>query len=160
MKVAKNTVVSFHYDLFNTSDEIIESTKNGDPTLALIGAKNMITGLEQALMGKNERENLEVTLEPYQGYGVRDEEKTQRVPAKYLKHEGKLRKGQIVRVDSNQGMKVCTVLKVGKFSVDLDMNHPLAGQTIRYQVTIEQVRAATDDEIGHGHAHGAGGHHH
>lgn len=160
MKVAKNTVISFHYDLFNTSGEKIESTQDGDPTLALIGAKNMIPGLEQSLMGKSEKENVEVTLEPYQAYGARDEEKTQRVPAKYLKHEGKLKKGQVVRLDSNQGVKICTVLKVGKFSVDVDMNHPLAGQTIRYQITIEEVRNASEDEIAHGHAHGAGGHHH
>jgi len=160
MNVARNTVVSFHYDLFNIAGEKIESTKDGEATLALIGAKNMIQGLEQALMGKSVEDDFEITLEPHQAYGHRDEEKTQRVPAKYLKHEGKLTKGQVVRIDSNQGMKVCTVLKVGKFSVDVDMNHPLAGQTIRYQIHIEDVRAASTDEIAHGHAHGVGGHHH
>jgi len=160
MDVSKNTVVSFHYSLYRDSGEQIESTLDGEPTLALIGANSMIAGLEQALLGKTTGEQFELTLQPHQAYGMRSDDKTQRVAAKYLKHEGKLKAGQVVRLDSNQGIKTCTVLKVGKFSVDVDMNHPLAGVAIRYQIEIVNVRAATDEESAHGHAHGAGGHQH
>jgi FKBP-type peptidyl-prolyl cis-trans isomerase SlyD len=160
MEITKNTVVSFHYSLFRDNGDEIESTRDGQPTLALIGANSMIAGLEQALVGKAAGDQFELILEPHQAYGLRAEEKNQRVAAKYLKHEGKLRPGQVVRLDSNQGIKTCTVLKVGKFSVDVDMNHPLAGVTICYRIEIVDVRAATDEETAHGHAHGAGGHQH
>lgn len=160
MEITKNTVVSFHYSLYRDNGDEIESTRDGEPTLALIGANSMIAGLEQALLGKTTGQQFELTLEPQQAYGIRTEEKKQRVAAKYLKHEGKLRPGQVVRLDSNQGIKTCTVIKVGKFSVDVDMNHPLAGVTIRYQIEIVEVRAATDEESAHGHAHGIGGHQH
>ena len=53
-----------------------------------------------------------------------------------------------------------TVVKVGKFSVDVDSNHPLAGQTLNYSIDIVDVRAASDEEKAHGHAHGVGGHQH
>jgi len=160
MEITKNTVVSFHYSLFRDNGDEIESTRDGEPTLALIGTNSMIAGLEQALLGKTSGEQFELLLEPHQAYGMRADNKKQRVAAKYLKHEGKLSPGQVVRLDSNQGIKTCTVLKVGKFNVDVDMNHPLAGVTIRYQIEIVSVRAATTEESAHGHAHGAGGHQH
>lgn len=160
MQISKNTVIAFHYDLFNSNGNQVESTRNGEPTHALIGAKNMIPGLEQALLGRSVNDTFEVTLEPQVAYGMRKEDSTQRVPAKYLKHEGKLSKGQVVRLDSNQGIKICTVLKVGKFNIDVDINHPLAGETIRYVVEVIDIREASEDEIAHGHAHGEGGHQH
>lgn len=160
MEIVKNTVVTFHYNLQDLDNQQIESSRDGDPTLALIGANNMIVGLEQAMIGKKTGDKFEVSIEPHAAYGIRNKENTRRVPAKYLKHEGKLKKGQTVRLDSDQGVKICTVLKVGKFNVDVDMNHPLAGKSIRYTVDIIDVREASDEETAHGHAHGAGGHHH
>jgi FKBP-type peptidyl-prolyl cis-trans isomerase SlyD len=160
MKIAKNTVVTFHYDLFNENGDELETTRDVDPLLALVGADNIAPGLEKAMIGRGAGESFEVSLLPHLAYGDRKEDQVTRVSAKYLKHEGKLSPGQVVRLDSNQGVKICTVVKVGKFSVDVDLNHPLAGQTIRYKVDILETRAATDDEIQHGHAHGAGGHQH
>ena len=93
-------------------------------------------------------------------YGPRIESKTDRISAKYLKHEGKLRPGQIVSIQTDNGRQSATVLKVGKFNVDIDLNHPLAGQTISFDVEITAIRAATAEETSHGHAHGAGGHQH
>jgi len=160
MQINKNTVVTFHYDLSKLNGDKIESSRDGEPTLALIGAGGLMPGFEQAFIGKSSGDHFEITLEPQQAYGTRKENQVRRVSAKYLRHEGKLRRGQVVRLDSDQGIKVCTVVKVGKFSVDVDTNHPLAGETIHYQVDIIDLRAATDEEIAHGHAHGVGGHQH
>lgn len=160
LQVGKQQVISFHYELTDPSGQLIETSRDADPVLALTGADNMLAGLEQAMMGKRVGDSFTVTLAPEHAYGLRDDQKQQRVPAKYLKHEGKLRPGKIVRIDSDQGVKTATVLKVGKFSVDLDMNHPLAGQAVTFAVEITDIRAAEAEEIAHGHAHGRGGHHH
>lgn len=160
MQIASKTVVTFHYDLFNENGDELETTRDVDPLLALIGANNVAPGLEKAMIGRSAGESFEVSLLPHLAYGERKEDQVKRVSAKYFKHEGKLSPGKIVRLDSNQGVKICTVIKVGKFNVDVDLNHPLAGQTISYKVDILDIRAATDEEIQHGHAHGAGGHQH
>lgn len=160
LSVGERTVVSFHYDLRDPAGTIIETSRDGDPVAFLVGADNVLPGLEQAMLGKRSGEQLSVTLGPELAYGLRDETKTDRVSAKYLKHEGKLKPGKIVRIDTNQGIKTATVLKVGKFTVDLDLNHPLAGQTLTFDINIEAIRAAEAEEVAHGHAHGKGGHHH
>lgn len=160
MKVSQNKVVSFHYDLIDASGSGIETTREDDPVLFLVGAGNVLPGLEQAMMGKTVGDSFTVTLAAEQAYGLRDESKIDRVSAKYLKHEGKLVPGKIVRIDTNQGLKTATVIKAGKFTVDIDLNHPLAGQVITFDLEIMDIRDGSADEIAHGHAHGAGGHHH
>lgn len=158
--VDHHQVVSFHYDLFNAEGQAIESTRDGEPTLCLVGANNILPGLEQDMLGKAVGEKFSITLAPAMAYGLRDDSKRDRVSLKYLKHEGKLKPGQVVRLNTNQGQRTATVIKVGKFNADLDLNHPLAGQTIRFEVEITAIRPATEDEIAHGHAHGPGGHQH
>lgn len=158
MQVRTNSVVAFHYKLFNEAGEEVESTEN-HPTLVLIGAGNALPGVEKALMGKKQGDHIEVSLEPHCAFGLR-QKMQQRVSAKYLKHEGKLFPGKVVRLDSNQGVKIATVIKVGKFSVDIDLNHPLAGQQVSFVIDIVDVREATSEEIAHQHAHGVGGHQH
>jgi FKBP-type peptidyl-prolyl cis-trans isomerase SlyD len=161
MNISNNSVVSFHYTLADEAGKIVEdSHRDGTPSVYLHGAGNILSGLEQALLGKAVGDNIKVTLAPYAAYGLRNANKIERVPAKYLKHEGKLKPGKLVRIDSNQGMKTATVVKVGKFSVDVDMNHPLAGQTISFDIEIVDIRQATAEELSHGHAHGPGGHQH
>ncbi len=161
MKICNNTVVSFHYKLTDESGNSVEdSRKDGSPSVYLHGANNTLPGLEQALAGKEPGENIKVTLEPYAAYGLRNTDNIERIPAKYLKNQGKLKPGKLVRVESNQGVKTATVLKVGKFSVDVDMNHPLAGQTVSFDIDIIDTREASAEEIAHGHAHGPGGHQH
>lgn len=157
--ISERKVVAFHYDLLD-GEQQVETSRDGDPVLFLVGADNVLPALEQAMMGKSAGDQFSVTLAPEQAYGRRDEGRRDRVPAKYLKHEGKLYPGKVVRIDTNQGLKPATVLKVGKFSVDLDFNHPLVDKTITFSVEITAVRDATAEEMAHGHAHGEGGHQH
>lgn len=160
MQISKNAVVSFHYSLKNAQGEELENNRGENPTLYLHGANNIIPGLEKAMEGRSAGDSFEIDLTPTEAYGERREDMAQRVPAKYLKHEGKLRPGQTVRINTDKGMRSATVIKVGKFSVDVDMNHPLAGQQLHFSIEIADVRQATAEEVQHGHAHGVGGHQH
>jgi FKBP-type peptidyl-prolyl cis-trans isomerase SlyD len=97
---------------------------------------------------------------PEQGYGQRNENAIQRVPLKHLATRGPIVVGQMVVVNTSHGGRQARVVKVGHFNVDLDLNHPLAGKTLTFEIEIVDVRAATAEEIEHGHAHGPGGHGH
>lgn len=160
MKISSKSVVAFHYTLFNEKGDEVESSRDSEPSLCLIGAGNILPGLEQAIMTKQAGDKVDVTLEPRLAYGVLQADKKDRISAKYLKHEGKFHAGKVVSINTKQGAQTATVVKVGKFSVDIDLNHPLAGQTVTFAIEIDDVRAATQEEISHGHAHGAGGHQH
>jgi len=160
MKISNNSVVSFHYRLRKEDGTELENSHDGNPTLYLHGAGNIIAGLESAMKDRESGDVFSVTVGPELGYGFRQPEQQRRMPAKYLKHEGKLKPGQAVRFQTDQGMRSATVVKVGKFSVDVDMNHPLAGETLVFDIEIVDVREASDEEKAHGHAHGVGGHQH
>lgn len=160
MHIQDRKVVSFHYDLLDSTGQQIETSRDSDPVLFLVGAGNILAGLEQAMLNRSPGDSFSITLPPEQAYGLRDESKKDRVSAKYLRHEGKLHPGKVVQIDTNHGRKTATVIKAGKFSVDLDLNHPMAGQAITFTVEIVDVRDALPEEISHGHAHGVGGHHH
>lgn len=159
MMIENDTVVTFHYDLHRDGN-LIESSRNGNPVACLLGAGNVIPGIEAAIKGHQKGDQIDVTISPDQAYGERKEGMQQRVPAKYLKHAGKLKPGMAVTVNTDNGPRSVTVIKVGLKSVDIDGNHPLAGATLRFVIDIDDVRAASAEEKAHGHAHGPGGHHH
>ena len=164
MQIADNKVVSFHYRLNDVDGALLESSYDAEATLYLHGHNNILPALEEALAGKLVGDNIAVTLAPEQAYGLRREGATQRIPIKHLHEQSaaknKLKPGALVLVNTPNGPWEAIVLKVGKFNVDIDSNHPLAGKTLTFEVEIKDVRDATEDEIQHGHAHGAGGHHH
>ena len=138
----------------------MESSREKDPMTYLQGANNIITGLEKAMEGHAVEDTFTVTLEPEDAYGIRNEKNVQRVPLKRLKGIGKISVGQILNLQTNKGQVQVTVLKVGRFNVDVDGNHPLAGVQLTFDVEIMDIRDATEEEIEHGHVHGPGGHQH
>ena len=160
MNIDNKKVVSFHYTLSKADGEQIESSRDREPMVYLHGAGNIIPGLEKAMAGKAAGDRFEVTVAPAEAYGERNENGVQRISAKHFKNLGKLSVGQTVVLQTNQGQMQVTVVKVGRFNVDVDRNHPLAGQTLTFDVEVTDVRDATEDEITHGHAHGPGGVHH
>lgn len=153
-------VVRFHYVLSDEQGSELERSADDAPMTYLHGANNIIAGLESALTGKAPGDEFDVTVAPEQGYGERDENMRQRISAKYLRHAGKLRPGMQVPVQTDEGQRWVTVIKVGLKTVDVDANHPLAGKTLNFRITIAEVRDATEEEVAHGHAHGPGGHQH
>lgn len=161
MKIAKDAVVTFSYVLKKTSGEEVDRAEPDDPMAYLHGHGNIIDGLEKALEGSETGDKLEVNLTAIQAYGPRLNDRVQRVPIKHLLAKPKkLVAGAFVKVNTEQGARDATVVKAGKFNVDVDTNHPLAGVDLCFSVAIHDVREATPEELAHGHAHGLGGHHH
>jgi FKBP-type peptidyl-prolyl cis-trans isomerase SlyD len=159
MNIERNKVVSFHYSLFETDGSQIESSQGRDPLVILHGHGNIIPGLEKALEGKAAGDHVEVTVEPADAYGERSDALLQRVPKKHFGN-AKLEPGQMLMVQTQQGSRPLKVLKVGMSVVDVDFNHPMAGKTLRFEVDIQDVRDASEEEIAHGHAHGPNAHAH
>lgn len=160
MNIAKDTVVQFHYTLKDDKGELIESTEGKDPMAYLHGHNNIIPGLEKALEGKAVGDSFSVTIEPQDGYGERKENAMQRISLKHLQGARKWKPGMMAFVETDQGYRQVTVVKVGKFNADVDTNHPLAGMTLVFDIQIADIREASEEEKAHGHAHGVGGHHH
>lgn len=160
MIAEKDKVVTFHYTLKDSEGEKLETSLEKDPMTYLHGANNIISGLEKAMEGHAIRDAFSVTVEPEEAYGVRNENNIQRVALKRLKNLGKISVGQILTLQTDQGQVQVTVLKVGRFNVDVDGNHPLAGYPLTFDVEITDIREATEEELEHKHVHGPGGHHH
>lgn len=160
MQIGLNTVVSFHYTLRNSAGEVVETSRDGEPSLYLHGHGTVMPSIENALDGRQVGDSFTISLTAAESFGEKRPDSIQRVAAKYFAHAGKLTPGQVVRLNTDNGPITVTVVKVGKFSVDVDTNHPLAGQDVSFEVEVVDVREATAEEIDHKHAHGAGGHHH
>ena len=159
MTIAANKVVAFNYVL--TDETGAELERSEEPMVYLHGKGGIIRGLEEALAGHDVGDNVSVTLPPERAYGMVRENAVQRVPIKHLLTKSKKYKaGQIVGVNTQDGQKNAVIIKVGRFNVDLDMNHPFAGKTLTFDVNVSALRDATADEISHGHAHGIDGQHH
>ena len=164
MKAARNTVVTFHYAVREAGEaggRIEDSRERGQPLFALLGYRQLVPGIEHALEGREAGERFEVELAPADAYGERREGMIQRVPKKYFRHADKLKPGMQTVLETREGgQRLVTVHKVGMSSIDVDHNHPLAGKSLHFDIEITAVRAATPEELEHGHAHPDGAHHH
>lgn len=161
MQIGSGTVVTFHYSLKDEEGKELESNRDDTPQSVLYGRRQILAGLEEAIKGKTAGENISVSLPPEKAYGRRVENAVYRVPIKHLLDAPKrLKPGQVVYVNTKDGERNCTIVKVGKFNVDVDANHPFADRTLNFELDILDVREATREELAHSHAHGAGGHHH
>ena len=159
MKIEENSVVRFHYTVSEPGQGQLESSRDIEPLSILIGHGNIIPGLESAMKGHEAGDTFEVTVQPEEAYGERREGLVQRVPRKHFKG-AKLTPGMQVVLPTDQGQRAMTVKKVGISVVDVDLNHPMAGKTLNFEVEILDVREATPEEISHKHVHGEGGHQH
>lgn len=163
MKIENNTVVQFNYRLREDGNETELETSFGDePAAYLHGHSNIIPGLEAAMAGHETGDTFTASVAAKDAYGLRKEGQQQRVPIKHLmvKKNAKLKVGMVVNIQTDSGAHPATILKAGKFNVDVDTNHPLADKDLSFDVEVVDVRAATEEEIQHKHAHGVGGHHH
>jgi len=160
LKIGADSVVTFHYTLKDGDGADIESSVGKDPVIYMHGHANIVPGLEQEMFGRQRGDTFSATVAPEQAYGLHDPNGVQRVPIKHLATRGKIVPGQMVAVNTRQGIRHARAVKVGHFNVDLDVNHPLAGKTLVFDIEIVDVRAATKEELEHGHAHGPGGHGH
>ncbi|MCK9410035.1 MAG: peptidylprolyl isomerase [Bacteriovoracaceae bacterium] len=160
MKIQKDKVVSIEYTLRDDKGVVLDSSEGHEPLAYLHGNGNLIPGLETQLEGRAANESLKVSVAPADGYGEFDAAQIVSVPRGQFAGVADLAVGMQFTASGPEGQRIVTVTKVEGENVTVDGNHPLAGQTLNFDVKIVEVREATEEEISHGHVHGAGGHHH
>jgi FKBP-type peptidyl-prolyl cis-trans isomerase SlyD len=160
MSIIKDKVVSIDYTLTNDTGEVLDTSRGKEPLAYLHGAGNIIPGLEDALEGKREGDQLNVSITPDQAYGHKDDRLIQQVPRAAFQGVQQIAAGMQFQANTQQGPRIITVVDVQGDQITIDANHPLAGQTLNFDVSVVGIRDATDEEKTHGHAHGAGGHQH
>lgn len=160
MKIEDNKVVQMHYHLTDEKGAVLDSSQGREPLAYIHGVGNIIVGLEKQLSDKVAGDKVKAVVPPEEGYGERDDSLVQVVPKTGFQGEEELTEGMQVQVGTEQGNAIATVAKIEGEDVTLDVNHPLAGVTLTFDVEIVDVRDATQEELEHGHVHGAGGHNH
>ncbi|MDF1526125.1 MAG: peptidylprolyl isomerase [bacterium] len=157
MQIGTNSVVSIHYTLRDETGEVLDASEGREPLDYMHGSGQIIPGLENALEGKSKGEELAVVIEPENGYGTRDESLVHEVPKSEFEASDEIEVGMQFRVGDEGGTLIMVVAGVGDEAVTLDGNHPLAGVTLSFDVSIEDVREATEEEIkASQHVHGSG----
>jgi len=160
MKVGKGTVVSIDYQLRLGDGTVIEASDPGNPLVYLHGEGFIVPGLERGLEGSAAGETRQVTVTPEDGYGERDEEGVQDIPRAAFPAGVQLRVGAELVTQGPDGEEVPFVIReLHEDKVVVDLNHPLAGKTLHFKVSVLEVRAASAEELAHGHVHGAHCHH-
>lgn len=160
MLVESQRVVVLNYTLTDNHGNVIDQST--DSSFAYLhGANNIIPGLENALHGKKAGDEMKVSVSPEEGYGDRDDSKTQQVPKEMFPEDAEIEPGMQFHAQGPNGETlVVSVASVQDDTVTVDGNHPLAGVHLNFAVEIVEVRDASQEEIEHGHVHGPGGHHH
>jgi FKBP-type peptidyl-prolyl cis-trans isomerase SlyD len=160
MNISEQCVASFHYTLTDGTGKLLDSSEGQEPLSYLHGSGNIIPGLEKALFGKKVGDKLNVSVAAAEAYGLRDDSMVQELPSNMFSGIDNIAVGMEFHAETEHGLQVVTVTKVEGDNVTIDGNHPLAGVDLTFDVEITDIRAATEEEMEHGHAHGAGGHHH
>jgi len=161
MRIEKGRVVDIDYSLHLGDGEIVDRSEPGEPLTYLHGEGEIVPGLETALEGMEAGQKKQVVVAPDDGYGPRDPERVQRVPRKAFPAGFVPEVGMELSAQGPEGEEIPFVVhQVEPEIVTIDLNHPLAGKTLHFDITIREVRDATAEERAHGHAHGPEGHGH
>lgn len=154
MQIARDTVAAIDYKLTDNEGQVLDTSEGREPLAYLHGAGNLIPGLESALEGQSEGDSLTVTVQPEEAYGERDESLIQQVPMAAFEGVEQVEAGMRFQATDEKGQgRVVTVTEVEGDQVTVDANHPLAGQPLNFEVNVVEVRAATPEEVEHGHVH-------
>jgi len=159
--IADQTVVSFHYTLTNNESQVLQTSSGGEAMPYLHGAGNIVPGLEEAMGGHAVGDKFSVVVPPEKGYGLRMSPGPQAVPRDQLPEGAEIFPGMPLGAETPDGQHVMlfvTAVDEDQFWVDTD--HPLAGVELKFDVEVVAVRAATAQELEHGHPHGPDGHAH
>jgi len=156
--ITAQKVISIDYTLTNKAGEQLDSSEGGEPLVYLHGAGNIIPGLEQALSGKKVGDQINVTIPPEEAYGLKEGPAPQAVPREAFPPDAVLEPGVsfVVQLEDG-GQQMVWVSQVTEQLIFLDSNHPLAGETLNFDVTVRDIRDARSEELDHGHPHAPGG---
>lgn len=155
MVVADDMVVSMAYILRVEDGQLIDQSADDAPLEYIQGAKQIIPGLEKALVGLNVGDEKVVEVKPAEGYGERNPEDIVEIPRTNLPDSLDLSVGSPLKVkDSESGESFSAyIVESDSETITLDFNHPLAGRTLKFHVKITNLRQATEEELAHGHVH-------
>jgi len=160
MKIEKNKVVSMHYTLRDQQGTVVDQSQDDGPLSFIQGIGNIIPGLERQMEGKTTGDKFKATITPDDGYGEVRKELIGMVPRNQFENANELEVGMVFEVSNEQGHQLARIIELTADSVKLDANHPMAGQTLFFEIEIINVREAHPTELAHGHVHQGGGHHH
>lgn len=157
--IQKDHVVTLHYILRDDDGDVIDASEAGDPMIYLHGHESIVPGLEKALDGKAVGDKLKVVVEPEDGYGETTSEELEPLPREAFPEE--IEPGMHFLVEDDDGdMCPVWIVEFDDEVVHVDLDHPLAGVRLNFEVEVLDVRPATKNELEHGHVHGEGGHEH
>jgi FKBP-type peptidyl-prolyl cis-trans isomerase SlyD len=156
--VTKGKVVGFAYHLRNSQGETLD--ESSDPMEYLHGYHNIIPGLEKEMEGLKIGDKKSVVVPPAEGYGEYDEKLVYEIPRTNFPPDEELVPGSQFRADTENGPVALFVQEIVGENVIMNGNHPLAGETLNFEIEIHTIREASKDEMEHGHSHGPDGHHH
>ena len=152
--IGDKSVVSMHYKLTNEEGKVLDSSEGAKPLAYLHGAGNIIPGLEKALVGKAEGDSVKVRVEPAEGYGEINPEGIKIIEKSAFEGVESIEAGMTFEAKAPDGSKQQIIVKkVEGDEVTIDMNHPLAGVVLNFDIQIVSVREATKEELDHGHTH-------
>jgi len=161
MKIANGTVVGIEYSLHLGDGKVIDASEPSEPLTYLHGEGQIVPGLESALEGLSAGDKKQVTVSPKDGYGERDARGVQEVDRTAFPPDFDPKPGMELTAEGEDGEPVPFVIReVRDDKIVIDLNHPLAGRTLHFDITVREVREATAEEREHGHAHGPHGHDH
>lgn len=149
-------VISFSYTLRNKAGEVLDQSPEGRPLEFLTESGQIIEGLEERLVSMEDGQKEEVIVRPEKGYGFRDESQIDVVNIAQLPVD-QVKVGDYFQAGQDRHSPIVRVVKVEGDEITLDANHPLAGEDLVFDVDLVGKRAATEEELAHGHAHSAGG---
>jgi len=158
--VKKDAVVSLSYTLTNADGQELDKSAPDKPFAYLHGNKQIVPGLENALEGLAIGDKKEVTVPPAEGYGEFDPRLKMAIERSNFPKDIEIQAGMQFSADVNGDNRIFTVAGLEGDKVQVDGNHPLAGQTLHFNVEVVEIREATKEELEHGHVHGPGGHQH
>ena len=146
MDISPACIASIHYTLTDDDGRIIDQSSDDRPLQYFHGAGNIIPGLEKALAGRQAGDRLQVDVGPEEGYGVRNESLVQELPRDAFQGVERVEPGMQFEARTERGPLLVTVVDVAGDRVRIDGNHPLAGQTLHFDVSVLEVREATEEE--------------
>jgi FKBP-type peptidyl-prolyl cis-trans isomerase SlyD len=164
MKIQPQHVVSLTYDLYVNQEDgkeaLTESATQEQPLTFLFGAGQMLPKFEENLSALSTGDNYDFSISAEDGYGEYDQEAVANLPIEMFNGNDLPEVGSILPLQDNNGNHFQgQVVSVAEDSIIVDLNHPMAGQKLHFKGVILNVRPATPEELSHGHAHGADGHH-
>lgn len=154
MTIKKDKVVSFHYTLTLDSGEIADTSDGEEALRFLVGGGQIIPGLEEQMLGMSSGDSKIVTVQPKDAYGVKDPELIQTVDRVHIPESINLVVGEQLEGQDEDGHVITgQIAAVDDQSVQIDFNHPLAGEVLTFDIKIVDIRDASAEELDHGHAH-------